>query len=83
MAKTNIYLITVCPNCKLTFYFKYPQKTKRCTRCGKLLKTDKLNVLYRANNADDALATVLRLKKPDDVKEEFQVASKILDEQEK
>ena len=79
MGKGNIYLVTRCVNCKIPFYFKAPQKTKRCTNCNTLLKLDKLNIIYRAASAEEALTIVLKLKQPSS-QQGFIEAYKIKDE---
>ena len=40
------------------------QKTKTCPTCGKTVKKEKLEVLYKTNKVEDALAKVLSYKKP-------------------
>ncbi len=66
MRAQRCYLITRCENCKIPFYFKALQKTKRCPNCNKLLILSKLNILYKADSAEEALRIVLKLKQPDE-----------------
>ncbi len=71
------YLVTRCSRCKMPFYFKTPQKTKRCPNCNTLLTLSKLSILYKAVNAEDALKIVLMLKQPG-ANSSFIEASKIM-----
>ncbi|WEU39891.1 MAG: DUF1922 domain-containing protein [Candidatus Odinarchaeum yellowstonii] len=78
MGKQTCYLITRCSQCQTPFYFRPPQKTKRCPRCNALLTLSKLNILYKVDHAEDALKIILKLKQPG-TQTGFVEASKIMD----
>ena len=44
------YGIIVCPKCKRSKGVILTYKTTKCNRCGKILKLDKIRILYTTNS---------------------------------
>ncbi|MHA1333620.1 MAG: DUF1922 domain-containing protein [Candidatus Odinarchaeia archaeon] len=61
-------MIFKCMNCHKLNLAKNGQKTRLCPFCGSKNQISKVNILFRVNNAEEAVSIIRAMKLPKDLK---------------